>query len=127
MLSHFHQLWNDLPQIREKVALLESPNPDDDRMVKVAIIGYSYYQPIASWGCEEFNFVAQRRREVADFDEPWVEFVCLASGYLLGMYRAGRCNDAEFALLEAHLSGFMWQHSERFTAKLGDAPDRYGV
>ena len=76
MLSHFHQLWNDLPQIREKVALLESPNPDDDRMVKVAIIGYSYYQPIASWGCEEFNFVAQRRREVADFDELWVEFVC---------------------------------------------------
>jgi hypothetical protein len=63
---------------------------------------------------DKFDFVASRRREVADFGPRWVEFVCLASGYLLGLYQAGRCDDRECALFEAQLPGFMWQHSERF-------------
>jgi hypothetical protein len=114
MLSHIRFLWDELPVICEKVTLLESPNPDDDRMVKFAIVGYSYHQPVASWGRDEFEFVASRRREVADFAPRWIEFVCLASGYLLGLYRAGRCDDRECALFEAQLPGFMWEHSERF-------------
>ena len=118
------QLWDDLPQIRVQVAKLESPNPDDDHMVKIAIVGYSYHQPTTSWGRDEFDFIMQRRREVADFGERWVEFVCLASGYLLGLHQAGRCGDAEFLLLEAQLPGFMWQYSERFTGAPDAAADR---
>jgi hypothetical protein len=114
MLSHFRLLWEQLPEIREKVALLESPNPDDDRMIKFAIVGYSYHQSIESWGRAEFDFVASRRVEVSDFGPRWVEFVCLASGYLLGLYQAGRCAERDCALFEAQLPGFMWQHSERF-------------
>ncbi len=48
-------------------------------------------------------------------DPLWVEFVCLASGYLLGLYQAEKFSEAECALFEAQLPGFMWQHSERFT------------
>lgn len=116
MLPHFQRLCNDLPLIREKVVALESPNAADDEPVKFAIVGYCYHRPVESWGPEEFDFVAHRRREVADFDPPWVDFTCLASGYLVGLYQAGRCSDREFALFEAQLPGFMWQHSERFTA-----------
>src|SRR5262249_40219589 len=111
MFSHFRFLWDELPQIREKVALLESPNPNDDHMVKFAIVGYSYHQPVSSWGREEFEFVASRRGEVAESGAKWMEFVCLASGYLLGLYQAGRCDERECALFEAQLPGFMWQHS----------------
>src|SRR5262249_54533104 len=114
MFSHFRTLWDELPKIREKVTLLESQNPDDDRMTKFAIVGYSYHQSVASWGRAECEFVASRRREVADYGPRWVEFVCLAWGYLLGLYQAGRCDDRECALFEAQLPGFMWQHSERF-------------
>jgi len=113
-MDHFDMLVDDLPDIREKVALLESPNPDDDRIVKFAIVGYSYHQPIGSWGRAEFDFVASRRLDVAEFGLQWVEFVCLASGYLLGLYQAGRCDDRECALFDAKLPGFMWQHSEWF-------------
>jgi hypothetical protein len=33
---------------------------------------------------------------------------------LLGLHQAGCCDEREFALFEAQLPGFMWQHSERF-------------
>ena len=115
VFSHFQQLIDDLALIRKRVSELESPNPEDDSPVKFAIVGYSYHQSAESWSREEFEFVAQRRHEVEDFDEPWVEFVCLAFGYLLGLYQAGRCSDAEATVFEAQLPGFMWLHSERFT------------
>jgi hypothetical protein len=126
MVSHFDRLWDDLPQLREKIAILASQNPDDDRMVKLAIIGYACHQPKSSWGRDEFDFVASRRREVAGFGDLWVEFVCLASGYLLGLYQAGKCNDSEFALFEAQLPGFMSLHAERFTTESSAPPDRVG-
>jgi hypothetical protein len=50
MIAHFRKLWDDLARVREKVALLESPNPEDDRKVKFAIVGYSYHRPVESWG-----------------------------------------------------------------------------
>jgi hypothetical protein len=114
MMPHFRKLWEDLPDICEKVDLLESPNLEDDRMVKFAIVGYSYHQPVDSWGRDEFEFVAHRRREVAEYDPRWIEFVCLASGYLLGLANSESINDTEFAIFEAQLPGFMWLHSERF-------------
>jgi len=104
MIAHFRKLWEDLARVREKVALLESPNPEDDRMVKFAIVGYSYHRPVESWGRDEFEFVAQRRREVAESDPRWVEFVCLASGYLLGLAQSGSLSESECALFEAHPS-----------------------
>lgn len=88
MYSHFELLLNALPSVREKVAKLESPNPEDDQMVKFAMVGFCYNQVLSEWGWEEFNFVATRRQEVADFDQKWIEFVCLATGYLLGMRKA---------------------------------------
>ncbi len=114
MHSHFDLLWNELPRIRDQVTQFDAPNPDDDLMVKFAMVGYAFHRRIDAWGCEESAFVASRRREVADLGPRWVEFVCLASGYLLGLYQAGLCNDSEFAHLEALLPGFMWLHAERF-------------
>jgi hypothetical protein len=115
MLSHFQRLCDDLPAVREAAAAIESPNPEDDRLNRMAIAGYSYHRPIESWGRDELDFVSRRRREVEGYDPLWVEFVCLASGYLLGLYQAGELSEAECALFEAQLPGFMWQHSERFT------------
>jgi hypothetical protein len=115
MLDHFQRLCDELPEIREQVAAIESPNPEDDRPVRFAIVGYSYHRSIESWGREELEFVKRRRHEVADFDARWVEFTCLASGYLLGLYQAERCSDAEFTRFEAQLPGLMWLHSARFT------------
>lgn len=123
MVSHFRKLWDDLPHIREMAASLESPNMEDDQMVKIAIAGYSYHQPAQSWGRDEFEFVDKRRREVVDFDPKWVEFVSVASGYLLGLYQSGQINDAQCAQFEALLPGYMWQYSERFTSAGKTIPD----
>jgi hypothetical protein len=113
--SHFERLLDDLPLIREVAAAIESPNPDDDFRIKLAIAGYPYHQPVETWGREAFEFVSPRRREVEDFEPLWIEFVCVASGYLLGLSQAGELDDAECVLFEAQLPGFMWLHSERFT------------
>ncbi len=59
--------------------------------------------------------MSRRRAEVVDFAPRWVEFVCLAFGYLLGLYQEGLCTESRFSLLEAQLPGFMWLHAERFT------------
>ena len=48
------------------------------------------------------------------FDTPWVEFVCLAAGYLLGLLQDGKLSAAQGHLFEAQLPGFMWLHSECF-------------
>jgi hypothetical protein len=116
MQSHFQRLCDDLPLARQMPATIESPNPEDDRLVRLALAGYSFHQSVDPWGKDELDFVTRRRREVEDFNPLYGEFVCLASGYLLGLYQAGKCRQAECALFEAQLSGFMWQHSERFTA-----------
>jgi hypothetical protein len=117
VLSHFQMLLEDLPGISECVAALESPNPEDDRSIKFAIVGYSYFQPITSWGSNELKFVTKCRQEVVELGVLWTEFVCLAIGYMLGMYQAGKCDDRECGLFEAQLPGFMWLHSNRFTAQ----------
>lgn len=115
LFGHFDRLWSELPRIREIASEIESPNSIDDRLVKLAIAGYSCHQPTTNWGRQEFDFVALRRQEVADFDEPWIEFVCLASGYLLGLCGAGLCNGSDSLKYELLLPGYMWRYSERFT------------
>ncbi len=114
MIPHIQRLYDDLPGIEESVSALESPNLEDDRPVKFAIVGYSYHRPVEAWGREELEFVLGRRYEVEGFASPWVEFVCLAFGYLLGLYQEGLCSDAQCGLFEAELPGFMWLHAERF-------------
>jgi hypothetical protein len=115
MLAHFQRLCDELPYARETAAAIESPNPEDDLLIKIGIVGYCYHQTIESWGSDELDFVSRRRGEVEDFDPLWIEFVCFASGYLLGLFQAGELSEAKSALFEAQLPGFMWLHSERFT------------
>jgi hypothetical protein len=115
MLAHFQRLCDELPSAREAAAAIESPSLEDDLLVKIAIVGYSYHQTVESWGSDELDFVSRRRSEVEDFDPLWIEFVCFASGYLLGLFQAGELSEAKCALFEAQLPGFMWQHSDRFT------------
>ena len=66
------------------------------------------------------RLVRPRVREVADSDDLWIEFVCLAFGYLLGMYQAGQCKESDCTLFEAQLPGFMWLHAERFVTVSDD-------
>src|SRR5262249_49247027 len=106
MFSHFQRLCDVLPAVREAAAAIESPNVEDDNLVRIAIAGYCYHQPVESWGRDERDFVSRRRCEVDGFDPLWVEFVCLASGYILGLYQAGQLSEAQFALFEAQLPGF---------------------
>jgi hypothetical protein len=43
-------------------AAMESPNPEDDRLIRIAITGYSYHQEAEMWGRDELDFVSRRRR-----------------------------------------------------------------
>lgn len=118
MFSYFSQIWDQLPRIRELASSLESPNAEDDQLVKIAIAGYSYHQPVESWGRNEFDFVKKRRDEVAGYDSKWIEFVCAASGYLLSLYQSDQINDTQCFQFKMLLPGYMWQHSERFTSPI---------
>ncbi len=103
---------------------LESPNIEDDRAVKFAITGYAYNRPAESWGREEFDSITPRRVEVADLGSRWVEFVCLATGYMLGLFQARLLTEHECLRFEALLPGFLWLHARQFTeAEPGAAAD----
>ena len=69
MLAHFRLLWDELQRIgKEKVAILESPNLEDDRMVRFAIAGFiRITSQLNREGRREFDFVASPAKEVADF------------------------------------------------------------
>jgi hypothetical protein len=116
MLSHFQRLCDVLPAAREAAEAIESPNPEDDFLIRIAIAGYCYHQSTESWGRAELDFVSGRRREVGGQDPLWIEFVCLAAGYVLGLIHAGEFSEADCALFQALLPGFMWLNAERFTS-----------
>ena len=83
--------------------------------MKFAIVGYAQHQPVESWSQGELNFVASRRRDVKELGSSWVEFVCLATGYMLGLFQSGVLNEQQCILFETFLPGFMWLHAEQFT------------
>jgi hypothetical protein len=106
----------------EMVRDVRSPNPNDDDLIKAAIVGFSYNAPTTSWGSNHFAFV--RRRLDGDYSEQAVSlyaeqrhavrlFAAICLGYMLGLYEMGRFTDAECQTVELQLPGIIALHCDK--------------
>lgn len=114
--AEYRMLLQGFPRFLVAAKGYESPNPEDDLFVKMAIAGFSLEQPTEEWGCNHFRLVRSYREgdysdaQLVDRGEgarAYALFACLALGYVLGAYQAEAIDDAEFSRGEALLAGFL--------------------
>lgn len=121
-LVEYSQLLNNFKELRAQADALESPNSEDHRRIKLAIIGFAQSSDWNHWARDHVAFIEDRLQNdlaAEEFSEDWIDFSCLAMGYLLGGLDSGIiANDAEFCTADAQLPGFMWLHAERFNSDL---------
>lgn len=115
LLKSFHQL-------RQQAETLPSPNPQDHRRIRLAIVGFGQSSDVSHWGLDKFQFMEDRLQSDLsedDFSADWIDFACLAMGYQLGCIDAGILKtDEEFRIADAQLPGFMWLHAEQLSDDL---------
>ena len=119
-MTEFGRLLHRFMTYREMANELQSPDPEDDLFVKMAIVGYSFHQPTEAWGIDNLRYIQQRRHddysdaqlvEFEDRAQSYAQFACLSLGYMLGLFQSGQIDDVEFLRGEALLPGFLALHS----------------
>jgi hypothetical protein len=117
LASDYESLLAGFNRFRNAAVALDSPNPEDDDFVRMAIVGFSLNAPTAAWSRQHLDYV--RSAHQADFSDNQLEFLHgvqahsyalfagLSLGYLLGLRESGRLSDDELTVGEAQLPGFM--------------------
>lgn len=102
-----------------------SPNVEDDRLVKLAIVGFSYRNDTSQWGYEEYqSAVSWINSEYPDSElfefgnggERVRWFASLANGFLLGLRKSGAIDDEELKRLQSLIHGIVMLHASQITA-----------
>jgi hypothetical protein len=111
------------PKIAAAAGGLESPNPEDDDYVKLAIVGFSIHAPTEGWGVDEFDAFQELR--ASEFTDDVLEdegadakvyerFGCVCIGVVLGLKHNGTIQTEEqFALAHAISMAFMIEHAPK--------------
>ena len=120
----FSSILRDYGEYMGLAERLESSNQEDTPEVKLAIVGFSLFQPVGTWNYEFYRFI----RDKLDGDlspeslvwhgddaATYAQFACLAYGALLGKHALGEIDDQAFFLGEAYLPGFMHLHLEEIS------------
>ncbi len=126
---HFMRLLRRFQQLRERAHTLSTPNPEDDLLARLAIVGFSHVQRTEAWSVSHYTALqAFRRSETSTFPSihgqhasTWEQYACLVFGFLLGAQSRGRISELEFSRGLFLLSAFMWLHAPEFDA-LPDFP-----
>jgi hypothetical protein len=120
MLEGLSRLLERFDSLRTAAENLPSPNPEDDLLTRLAIVGFSQAERTERWSRAHQQLLVQYHEqeltpEVLAFHGPaatvWSQFACLAFGLLLGAYSAGRIAELEYYRGVATLPGFMFQHA----------------
>lgn len=113
----YESLLRGFARSRDTARSLESPNPEDDEFVRMAIVGFSMNAKTESWSPEHYAFVSKQRED--DFSvealgvlhgeqaQNYALFAGLCLGFLLGLFQTEQVSEEEFSVGEAQLPGFM--------------------
>ncbi|QEG40182.1 hypothetical protein [Roseimaritima ulvae] len=120
VLLDFSHLLDNFEELRAQADALESSNPEDHRRIKLAIVGFAQSSDWNHWAREHLGFIEGRLQHDLsqnEFSDDWIDFSCLAMGYILGCFDCGKITtDVEYRTADAQLPGFMWLHAERFSS-----------
>jgi hypothetical protein len=138
-ISHIEQLVDDFHRDMDLAKSLESCNPQDDLVIKMAIVGFSYNSSTQDWAKDHYNMVTSRLgrdyhdTEIAEYGENGLNvklFFALAFGFLLGQYQEQVISEDEFRLEDMQIPGIIMRHLHKITSasRVGQvSPDRSGT
>jgi hypothetical protein len=109
IFDEFEKLWRSFSVCCRSAEELDSPNPEDDWFIKMAIVGFSYHEKTENWQQGHFQLARRYADECARLGDS-VEvrkFNLLALGALLGLYSAGKIDDRLYGVGHALLPGFV--------------------
>ena len=113
--------WRDLRQVAKEV---ESPNEEDDLLVKAAIVGFSLFRPTEEWQKHHWQFIEDYRDgDLPDNDSsikegeesPYRIFACLALGAILGAFQDGKLSEEEIYTTMSYLPEFLTTHAREIS------------
>ena len=109
IMNEYRRLWDSFASCREVAEEFESPNPEDDGPIKMAIVGFSFHDRTENWARGHFEIAKQYLDESVGLGAslPAQEFSMLALGALLGMYSASKIDDRLYGAGYALLPGFV--------------------
>ena len=123
--NHFRRLLTRFVALRSRAQAYVTPNPEDDLLVRLAVVGFSFEARTEAWNYNHFLAVAAYRQHELTPDvlathgvhaDTWAEFACLAYGFLLGASAADRISELDFSHASALLVSFMWLHINELDA-----------
>lgn len=87
---------------------LESPNPEDSRFIKMAIVGFSYHEETECWARDHFEVAHDYLCESGSIgaSDAMKLYSMLALGALLGMHTSGKIDTSTYRTGHATLPGF---------------------
>ena len=118
MLSHsdiaaeFERLLKAYPACLAAADSLVSPNQEDNRFTKMAIVGFSYHDRTENWAEGHYQLARNYLDESESLEDPTPIklFSMHALGSLLGMYSAGIVDECVYNHGSAVLPGFVMLH-----------------
>jgi len=118
MLSHsdiaaeFERLLKAYPACLAAADSLVSPNQEDNRFTKMAIVGFSYHDRTENWAEGHYALARDYLNESESLENPTPIrlFSMLALGSLLGLYSAGKIDDGVYRVGVGVLPGFVMLH-----------------
>jgi hypothetical protein len=120
--AHFENLLAGFPEFIRQASRLESPNPEDDLYVKLAVVGFRQTARPEAWRRGHYEIIRDLRSGAyADDELTWYEesgeavaqFACLFFGFLLGLDETGQLSERDREVAQALLPGFMLEDLER--------------
>ncbi len=109
IFEEFERLWRSFAVCCQSARTLDSPNPQDDEFIKMAIVGFSYHDKTENWKQGHFDIARECADECARLGDPagLRKFNLLALGSLLGLYSGGKIDDRLYRIGYALLPGFV--------------------
>jgi hypothetical protein len=109
IFDEFQKLWRSFSICCQAAETLDSPDPEDDQFIKMAIVGFSYHDKTENWEHGHFKLARQYDDESARLGDSdnLRKFNLLALGSILGLYSAGKIDERLYRLGYALLPGFV--------------------
>jgi hypothetical protein len=109
VFDEFQKLRDCFGTCCEAADRLQSPNPEDNMYIKMAIVGFFYHDKTENWSQEHYRIVREYLNECEELNDPERirRFNMLALGALLGLYSSGKIDDRVYRLGYILLPGFV--------------------
>ena len=107
--DEFERLWGSYRVCSDAAAQLATPSFEDDEIMRMAIVGFSYQQKTEEWHREHWKLAQENLAECDHLKDTskTKKFAMLALGALLGLYSAGKIDDRVYRLGYILLPGFI--------------------